>query len=194
MGKRARDSSVGRISRREFFKKSFSLATALGASSLVARSAAKSEATNALSSAALANLSISGGSPSLTAATAPSVSRDLSRALVILARRANRGDDVQAFYKILLDASLKRLASTARPEDAWAKFFKPDDVVAIKVNAITGKRLSTSPALVKAIADGLVSCGIRPDKIIIWDRTTWELDAAGFQINFAKDRPLFHGV
>jgi uncharacterized protein (DUF362 family) len=203
MGKRAKDNSANRISRREFFRKSFSLATALGASSLVLGSAVNSEAPNVLAAAARSSLgtarsssSPGGGATAAgpTAATASLPPRDLSRALVILARRADTGNDPRAFYKILLDASIKRLANTGKPEDAWARFFKPDDVVAIKVNSITGKRLSTSPGLAGAIADGLMSCGVRPDRIIVWDRTTSELDAAGFQINLAKGGPLCFGT
>jgi uncharacterized protein (DUF362 family) len=208
MGKRAKDNPAGQISRREFFKKSFSLATTLGASGLVLGSAANSEASTELAAAAPSNLGTARSSSSLaastggpTAATAATTAapaslprRDLSRALVILARKADRGNDLQAFYKTLLDASVKRLANTGKPEDAWGRFFKPDDVVAIKVNSITGKRLSTSPALANAIAERLMSCGVRPDRIIVWDRTISELDAAGFQINLAKEGPLCFGT
>jgi uncharacterized protein (DUF362 family) len=218
MGKRAKDNPAGQISRREFFKKSFSLATALGASSLILGSAANSEASTELAAAAPSNLGTASGGSSLAASTggtagataaattAPATAgaptgapaslprRDLSRALVILARKADRGNSLQAFYKTLLDASVKRLANTGKPEDAWARFFKPDDVVAIKVNSITGKRLSTSPALANAIAEGLMSCGVRPDRIIVWDRTISELDAAGFQISLAKEGPLCFGT
>jgi uncharacterized protein (DUF362 family) len=209
MGKRAKDNPADQISRREFFKNSLSLATALGASSLVLGSAANSETPNVLAAAARSSLGTARSNPSPAASTggptaatagAPTGApaslprRDLSRALVILARKADRGNNLQAFYKTLLDASIKRLANTVKPEDAWARFFKPDDVVAIKVNSITGKRLSTSPALANAIAAGLMSCGVRPDRIIVWDRTTSELDAADFQINLAKQAPLCFGT
>ena len=201
MGKRARDDSTDhisrradQISRREFFRKSLSLTTALGASSLIAGSAVKSEIADALESATLAGLGGSVGNPSPSPAPRPSVSRHLSRATVILARKSDRGSDLQAFYRLLINSSLKRLAKTERPEDAWAGFFKPDDVVAIKVNTITGRMLSTSPALVSVIAAGLMSCGVRPNKIIVWDRASSELSAAGFRVNLAKEGPLCFGT
>ena len=124
MGKRAKVRSPDNISRREFFQKSISLAAALGVSGLVSGPSASS---------------------------APSASGKNSRALVILAKKTNRGNDLREFYGALLKASLRRLAKTERSEDAWARFFGPDDAVAIKVNSITGERLSTSPALVTAI-------------------------------------------
>ena len=174
------------------------MATALGASSLVAGSAVKSGAASEFGATALSG-SVSGSdgsSPRLSPTPTPAspASRELSRALVIVARKANGDDDLHAFYKLLINTSLARLAIATRPEDAWAKFFQPDDVVAIKVNAITGKKLSTSPALVRAIADGLTSCGVHPDKIIVWDRASCELDAAGFQVNFANEGPLCYGT
>ena len=191
MGERAKDNSSNNISRRGFFKKSLTLATALGASSFIAGSLIDSETGNTLAAALDSNTSGVGPSP---APARPSAPRDLPRALVVLARKTSRDDDRQALCRLLVEASLRRLANTERPEDAWAKFFKPDDVVAIKVNAITGKKLSTSLALVEAITEGLMSCGVRSDKIIVWDRTTWELDAAGFRVNFAKEGPLCFGT
>ena len=170
MGKRAKVRSTDNISRRKFFQKSISLAAALGVSGLV------------------------GGKSLSLASFAPSLSGINSRALVILARKTGRGNDLREFYGALLEASLKRLAKTERSEDAWGKFFGPQDVVAIKVNSITGKRLSTSPALVTAIVDGLLSCGGRPDRRIVWDRTTWELEAAGFRVNSGKGGPLCFGT
>lgn len=201
MGKRARENSTnhifrhcGQISRREFFKKSLSLTTALGASSLMAGSAVRTGAANALESSTLSGLGGSVGSPSPSPASRPTLTRDLSRATVILTRKSDSGNDLQAFYKLLVNASLKRLAKTERPEDAWARFFRPDDVVAIKVNTITGRMLSTSPALVTVIAAGLMSCGVRPNKIIVWDRTSTELNAAGFRVKPAKEGPLCFGT
>jgi uncharacterized protein (DUF362 family) len=113
---------------------------------------------------------------------------------VLIARRNGGASDAAAFYKAVLDASMRRLAGTTRIEDAWAAFFSPKDVVAIKVNAISGKTLSTSPLLAGAIAQGLVSCGVPAKNVLIWDRTTRELDAAGYTVSFSGDGPLCFGT
>lgn len=114
--------------------------------------------------------------------------------MVVVARKKRGTDASVSFYADLLQASLKRLTGAGKTEDAWARFFAPDDIVAVKVNSITGRRLSTSPALVTAIARGLRSCGVPEHNIIVWDRMTWELEKAGFAVNFAREAPLCFGT
>jgi uncharacterized Fe-S center protein len=113
---------------------------------------------------------------------------------VLVSRRTSGASDAAAFYRAVMDASMRRLAGTARIADAWASIFSAEDVVAIKVNAINGKALSTSPLLVAAITQGLVSCGVAAKNILVWDRTTRELEAAGFTVNFSGDGPLCFGT
>ncbi len=122
------------------------------------------------------------------------VRADQPRPLVLIARRTGGASDPTSFYRAVLDASVKRLTGTARADDAWAAFFSPRDVVAIKVNAISGRTLSTSPLLVGAITNGLMSCGLPGKNILVWDRTTRELEAAGFAVNFSGDRPRCFGT
>lgn len=179
-GEDPRRNSSG-ILRREFLKKSLLLAGGLCAASVLSGLNSNSEAAKSLQGI-------------LKPTTASSAQDELSRALVIVARKERGAIDLETFYKLLLDASLKRLTGAPRPEDAWAKFFSPDDIVAIKVNSITGSLLSTSPVLVKAITDGLASCGVRQKNVIIWDRMTWELKAAGFVGDFAGEEPLCCGT
>jgi hypothetical protein len=117
-----------------------------------------------------------------------------SQALVVVARRKKSSAHPKSFYRSLLDSSLKRLTGARRSEDAWAQFFTPDDTVAIKVNSITGRKLSSSPGLISVISDGLVSCGVPRQNILIWDRATWELKAAGFTVNFTREAPRCFGT
>jgi len=184
MGKRAKYSPPDDISRREFFKRSVSLTAALGASSLILGAAA-----GFAPAAGSAPLGAIESAPNSSPNSSPSASSS-----VILARSSNRPGDQKAFYRLLVNSALRRLAGTERPEDAWAKFFSPGDVVAIKVNSITGRNLSTSPALATAIADGLISCGVRPNKILIWDRTSLELRNAGFEIRSSGKEPFCFGT
>jgi uncharacterized protein (DUF362 family) len=63
---------------------------------------------------------------------------------------------------------------------AWLALVKPTDVVGIKVAAAPGAMSGTHPAVVRAVARGLQAAGVRPDRIIVWDRNIEDLRAAGF--------------
>jgi uncharacterized protein (DUF362 family) len=69
------------------------------------------------------------------------------------------------------------------PQDAWKSLFDGRDRVGIKVNTLSGRRLSTHPELAYAIAERLISAGVKPYRIIIWDRSDDELREAGFKVN-----------
>jgi uncharacterized protein (DUF362 family) len=187
------------ISRRGFLKTAVSLIGGIGASGLLAGTGPVTAAGSRLlgHSSALSERSF------LLGRAAPSApqsdgsarnSKNTSRALVLVARRKQDAERSGLFYKSLLDATMKRLTGVSSWEDAWAKFFYADDVVAIKVNSITGRKLSSSPALVNAIVDGLTSCGVSPENIIVWDRATWELEAAGFKVNVSGEGPACFGT
>ena len=86
----------------------------------------------------------------------------------------------------MINEALLRLTDTSKPEGAWRKLFKPDDVVGIKVNALGGKQIATHPVVVDAIAAGLKRAGVPENNIIVWDRLTDELEKAGYRINRSK--------
>lgn len=65
---------------------------------------------------------------------------------------------------------------------AWASLVKPADRVGIKVAASGGAVSGTHPAVVDAIAAGLISAGVLPSNIIVWDRNSEDLLAAGFRL------------
>ncbi len=63
----------------------------------------------------------------------------------------------------------------------WSRLFSPQDTVAIKVNGLASGHLSPRPELVQAVVDGIRSAGVAAEQIIIWDRTTRELERSGFR-------------
>lgn len=65
---------------------------------------------------------------------------------------------------------------------AWASLVKPAERVGIKVAASGGAVSGTHPAVVDAIAIGLISAGVLPSNIIVWDRNAEDLLAAGFSL------------
>ena len=66
--------------------------------------------------------------------------------------------------------------------DGWASIFRPGDRVAIKLNCLSGARLAPRRGLVDAIVGGLLSAGVREDAIVLFDRTSRELERAGFAV------------
>lgn len=76
-------------------------------------------------------------------------------------------------------------ATTGKPNPAaaWASLVKASDRIGIKVAASGGAVSGTHPAVVKAIASGLLSAGVQPSNIIVWDRNLSDLLAAGYSRN-----------
>jgi len=81
----------------------------------------------------------------------------------------------------MVSLSVEKLTGE-KGEQSWKRLFSADDRVAIKVNCLSGRRLSTHPQVVNAIVEGLKSAGVEPGHMIIFDRTTEELISAGFTI------------
>ncbi|MDQ7824778.1 MAG: DUF362 domain-containing protein [Candidatus Eremiobacteraeota bacterium] len=82
----------------------------------------------------------------------------------------------------MLTCAMERLTA-CHGDAAWQKLFSPSDMVALKVNCLAGKRLSTHRELVNAIVSGLTRAGVQSSRIIIYDRTSEELRQAGFSLS-----------
>jgi uncharacterized protein (DUF362 family) len=87
----------------------------------------------------------------------------------------------------MLDASITALTGLDEPDAAWSALFAPNERIAIKVNSISGSSFHTHAPLVMAVAEKLGQAGIAPEKIVIFDRSTSELERAGYPIN--RDGP-----
>lgn len=80
----------------------------------------------------------------------------------------------------MLSESLLHLTGAKDVRDAWREFVNPDEVIALKVNPVAGKSLSTSVELVRVMIRQLQAAGIPPKNLIIWDRREFQLHEAGF--------------
>jgi uncharacterized protein (DUF362 family) len=80
----------------------------------------------------------------------------------------------------MVDQLVCAVTGKNHPAAAWASLVKPADRVGIKVSASGGAVSGTHPAVVDAIAAGLISAGVLPSNIIVWDRNAEDLLAAGF--------------
>ncbi|MDJ0766626.1 MAG: DUF362 domain-containing protein [Myxococcota bacterium] len=86
------------------------------------------------------------------------------------------------------------LVGAKTPAEAYRELFKPTDIVAIKLNCLAGPGLSSSVAVVDALVAGLRLIGIENRNIYIWERTSLELQKAGFELNRHLDsRPRCFG-
>lgn len=72
--------------------------------------------------------------------------------------------------------------------EPWHRLFSPDDIVAIKINGLASGHLSPRKELVWAIVDGLRSAGVAENRIIIWERTSRELQRSGFERQTGPDQ------
>jgi uncharacterized protein (DUF362 family) len=82
--------------------------------------------------------------------------------------------------KEMVNAVVCKLSGKAKPEEAWGTFVKKDDVVAIKINCLFGVTASTWPEVTAAVVEGCKMAGVPENKIIVWDRSTKEMEKSGY--------------
>jgi uncharacterized protein (DUF362 family) len=96
-------------------------------------------------------------------------------------RRVN--DDIPAAAaREYLDRALQALTGKNEPASAWGAIFAPHETVGIKLSCLPGRPLSSSRALTAAIVAGLLGAGVLKKNIIIWERSSRELENAGYVI------------
>jgi hypothetical protein len=83
----------------------------------------------------------------------------------------------------MLDASITALTGLSDATAAWAALFAPDEQIAIKVNAFSLSPFWTHVPLVVGVTECLQRAGVAPEQIVIFDRSTGDLENAGFAIN-----------
>lgn len=82
----------------------------------------------------------------------------------------------------LLDRLLQEHFNAADPVGILRQYFSPKDRVGIKVNCLSGRRMSTHVELVDAIVQRLMQAGVPPQNILIWDRLNNDLRQGGFKL------------
>jgi hypothetical protein len=87
----------------------------------------------------------------------------------------------------MVKRGLCRLTFESQPADALRHFFSPKDQVGLKVNCLAGRMASTHPELALVMASLLKEIDIKPKDIIIWDRSSDELNEIGFPVSFSGD-------
>ncbi|SPE23739.1 conserved hypothetical protein [Candidatus Sulfopaludibacter sp. SbA3] len=93
----------------------------------------------------------------------------------------------------MIAAGMKTLTGDARPEDAWARFISPQDVVGIKVNCSGAPRICSSPEIVAVIAESLIAAGVPARKIYVYERFEDQLKSVGYG-KFLPEGVNFHAA
>jgi len=94
----------------------------------------------------------------------------------------------------LLDQAIQNFFESSDPVSPWQKLVHPGEVVGLKVNTIAGPGLSTHVVLVEAICERLKQAGVKPNNIIVWDRTNEELERAGYTLSRDPNRVRILGT
>jgi uncharacterized protein (DUF362 family) len=80
----------------------------------------------------------------------------------------------------MVDAGMKALTGESASKDAWARFFAPGDIVAIKVNPSGVPGTVTSIPLVREVIQCLGAVGVRSRDVIVYDRNSNQLEVNGY--------------
>jgi Domain of unknown function (DUF362) len=80
----------------------------------------------------------------------------------------------------MVEDGLVRLTGADTAADAWRQLVSTSDRVGIKVFSGPGRFSGTRPAVVEAVARGLMEAGLPATNLLIWDRSLVDLRLAGF--------------
>ncbi len=85
----------------------------------------------------------------------------------------------------MMERGMRALTGDAKTVDSWRRFFAPEDVVAIKVNAGGRPWVVSSHEIVAETIRNLMEIGVKPEQIYIYERFQNQLD----QVNYAPRVP-----
>jgi len=70
----------------------------------------------------------------------------------------------------MLNRGLLALSGDTKPADAWRRYFAPGMRVGLKINLLGRPLIYTARELTDAVAAGVISAGVKPADIVVWDR------------------------
>src|SRR5215475_2702405 len=85
----------------------------------------------------------------------------------------------------MMERGMRALTGDAKTIDSWRRFFTPEDVVGLKVNAGGRPWVVSSREIVAETVRNLMSVGVKPQQIYIYERFQNQLD----QVNYAPSVP-----
>ena len=113
---------------------------------------------------------------------APAAETNLTRVVRVRDPLAVRVLEVDAGHvRAMLATGIQAWTGAGDLAAAWRSLVSSNDVVGIKVSTAAAPLHASHPALVDAIVDGLLSAGVAPTNIVVWDRDPIKLHAAGYE-------------
>ncbi len=107
----------------------------------------------------------------------------MSSVCVVKYSGKNRGEPLSSDeYQRLVEIGLKTIAGESKIAGAVKKFI-PSGIVGMKVNCLTRNLNSTPVALADGLTKVLSKAGTDINNIVIWERTSRELELAGYDLN-----------
>lgn len=86
----------------------------------------------------------------------------------------------QPAVRSMVDEGMKALTGEAVARDAWARFFNPGDVVALKVNPSGVPGTVTSIPVLREVIHALHGVGVPHKHLIVYDRNSNQLEVNGY--------------
>ena len=80
----------------------------------------------------------------------------------------------------MMERGMRSLTGETTTLAAWRRFFEPQDVVAIKVNAGGHPYCVSSPVIVAEICRQLIAVGLKPTQIVVYERFFGQLADANY--------------
>ncbi len=96
----------------------------------------------------------------------PNASLPQGKSKVVLIRD-EQGPSADEKATEMVERAMLEFAGEDSSVAAWSKYFKPDDVVGVKINVMM---TPTSPGISRAIVRGIMSVGVPEKDVIVWDR------------------------
>ncbi len=93
-----------------------------------------------------------------------------------------------------MDGAVRAATGASDAAKGLAGLFSPSDTVGIKLNCLAGPQLSPRPVLVAALVDLLADAGVSRRRIIVFERSSRELERAGFAIRRSGGPYLCYGT
>lgn len=72
--------------------------------------------------------------------------------------------------KAMVARAVCTLTGKKTPEEAWAALVEPHEVIGLKPNGLGGRLNATSKELIDAVIAGLLSIGVKPGNIVVWEQ------------------------
>jgi uncharacterized protein (DUF362 family) len=117
----------------------------------------------------------------------PGIHPEIKKRSIVVIARSNKLKRIQhqvskANVLDFLNRSITKITGSISASEAWKSLFSARERVGIKLSCLPGLPLSSGIGIVMAIVDGLRSAGVKGENIYIWERTSKELEKAGFHV------------